>query len=120
MNEETVVGVGAKVPHLSYVGDAIVGAEANIGAGTITCNYDGFQKSRTVIGEGAFIGSNSSLVAPVTIGAGAIIGAASAITSDVPGDALSVSRGRQRDIAGWADRFRKAKKTEQIDPEKKD
>ena len=88
---------GAKVNHLTYIGDATVGAKANIGAGTITCNYDGFFKSHTEIGAGAFIGSNSSLVAPITIGDGAIIGAGSVVTRDVPAASLAVSRGRQSD-----------------------
>ena len=100
------VGDGAKVNHLSYVGDAEVGAKANIGAGTITCNYDGFGKYRTVIGAGAFIGSNTALVAPVTIGDGAVIGAGSVITEDVEPDALAVERSEQKGIAGWARRFR--------------
>jgi bifunctional UDP-N-acetylglucosamine pyrophosphorylase/glucosamine-1-phosphate N-acetyltransferase len=100
------VGTGAKVNHLSYVGDTEVGAEANIGAGTITCNYDGFGKHRTVIGKGAFIGSNTSLVAPVTIGDGAIVGAGSVITTDVEADSLAVERSDQKGIAGWARRFR--------------
>ncbi|HKX92521.1 MAG TPA: bifunctional UDP-N-acetylglucosamine diphosphorylase/glucosamine-1-phosphate N-acetyltransferase GlmU [Sphingomicrobium sp.] len=100
------VGDGAKVNHLSYVGDAEVGAGANIGAGTITCNYDGFGKYRTVIGAGAFIGSNTALVAPVTIGPGAIVGAGSVITEDVEADSLAVERTEQKGIAGWARRFR--------------
>jgi bifunctional UDP-N-acetylglucosamine pyrophosphorylase/glucosamine-1-phosphate N-acetyltransferase len=100
------VGEGAKVNHLSYVGDSEVGARSNIGAGTITCNYDGFGKYRTVIGEGAFIGSNTALVAPVTVGAGAIIGAGSVITRDVEADSLAVERSEQRGITGWAKRFR--------------
>jgi bifunctional UDP-N-acetylglucosamine pyrophosphorylase/glucosamine-1-phosphate N-acetyltransferase len=100
------VGDGAKVNHLSYVGDAEVGARANIGAGTITCNYDGFGKYRTVIGAGAFIGSNTALVAPVTVGAGAVIGAGSVITKDVEPDSLAVERTEQKGIAGWARRFR--------------
>jgi bifunctional UDP-N-acetylglucosamine pyrophosphorylase/glucosamine-1-phosphate N-acetyltransferase len=100
------VGEGAKVNHLSYVGDTEVGARSNIGAGTITCNYDGFGKYRTVIGEGAFIGSNTALVAPVTIGAGAIVGAGSVITRDVEPDSLAVERNAQKGIAGWAKRFR--------------
>jgi bifunctional UDP-N-acetylglucosamine pyrophosphorylase / glucosamine-1-phosphate N-acetyltransferase len=104
--KKAAVGEGAKVNHLSYVGDAEVGARSNIGAGTITCNYDGFGKYRTVIGEGAFIGSNSALVAPVTIGAGAIVGAGSVITRDVEPDSLAVERNEQRGIAGWARRFR--------------
>ena len=104
--KKAAVGEGAKVNHLSYVGDAEVGAGANIGAGTITCNYDGYGKYRTVIGDGAFIGSNSALVAPLTIGAGAVIGAGSVITEDVEADALAVERNEQRGIAGWAKRFR--------------
>jgi bifunctional UDP-N-acetylglucosamine pyrophosphorylase/glucosamine-1-phosphate N-acetyltransferase len=100
------IGEGAKVNHLSYVGDASVGARANIGAGTITCNYDGFGKYRTVIGEGAFIGSNTALVAPVSIGEGAIVGAGSVITRDVDADSLAVERNEQKGIAGWARRFR--------------
>jgi len=89
------LGPGAKAGHLAYLGDAEVGAGANIGAGAITCNYDGTHKHRTVIGEGAFIGSNSALVAPVAIGAGALVGAGSVITSDVPDNALALGRGRQ-------------------------
>jgi len=100
------VAAGAKVNHLSYVGDASVGAGANIGAGTITCNYDGFGKHRTVIGAGAFIGSNTALVAPVTVGEGAIVGAGSVITRDVEADSLAVERSEQKGIAGWARRFR--------------
>jgi bifunctional UDP-N-acetylglucosamine pyrophosphorylase/glucosamine-1-phosphate N-acetyltransferase len=100
------VGEGAKVNHLSYVGDAEVGAGANIGAGTITCNYDGFGKYKTVIGTGAFIGSNTALVAPVTIGDGAVVGAGSVITENVEADALAVERSEQKGIAGWAKRFR--------------
>jgi bifunctional UDP-N-acetylglucosamine pyrophosphorylase / glucosamine-1-phosphate N-acetyltransferase len=100
------VGTGAKVNHLSYVGDAQIGEAANIGAGTITCNYDGFGKYRTVIGAGAFIGSNTALVAPVTVGDGAIVGAGSVITRDVEPDSLAVERSEQKGIAGWARRFR--------------
>ena len=100
------LGKGAKANHLTYLGDAEVGEGANIGAGTITCNYDGFLKYRTAIGAGAFIGSNSALVAPVSIGAGAIVGAGSVITHDVDADALAVARGTQRGLAGWARRFR--------------
>ena len=100
------VGEGAKVNHLSYVGDASIGARANIGAGTITCNYDGFGKYNTMIGEGAFIGSNTALVAPVTVGKGAIVGAGSVITRDVEPDSLAVERNEQKGIAGWARRFR--------------
>jgi bifunctional UDP-N-acetylglucosamine pyrophosphorylase/glucosamine-1-phosphate N-acetyltransferase len=100
------LGAGAKANHLSYIGDADVGAKANIGAGTITCNYDGFGKYRTEIGNGAFIGSNSALVAPVSVGAGAIVGAGSVITKDVAADELAVARGVQKGLAGWAARFR--------------
>ncbi|MEO6224762.1 MAG: bifunctional UDP-N-acetylglucosamine diphosphorylase/glucosamine-1-phosphate N-acetyltransferase GlmU [Sphingomicrobium sp.] len=104
--KNATVGKGAKVNHLSYVGDADIGASANIGAGTITCNYDGFGKHRTVIGAGAFIGSNTALVAPVSVGKGAIVGAGSVITSDVEADSLALERSDQRGISGWAKRFR--------------
>ena len=102
------LGAGAKASHLTYLGDADIGADANIGAGTITCNYDGFFKYRTVIGAGAFIGSNSALVAPVSIGAGAIVGAGSVVTRDVEADALVTARGAQTAKPGWAARFRAA------------
>ncbi|MCE5233293.1 MAG: bifunctional UDP-N-acetylglucosamine diphosphorylase/glucosamine-1-phosphate N-acetyltransferase GlmU [Mizugakiibacter sp.] len=95
------IGEGSKANHLSYLGDAEIGAEVNIGAGTITCNYDGANKHRTVIGDGAFIGSNSALVAPVTIGAGATIGAGSVIGKDAPPGELTVARARQATIPGW-------------------
>jgi bifunctional UDP-N-acetylglucosamine pyrophosphorylase/glucosamine-1-phosphate N-acetyltransferase len=104
--KKAVLGPGAKANHLTYLGDAEVGAGANIGAGTITCNYDGYFKYRTEIGEGAFIGSNSALVAPVRIGAGAIVGAGSVITRDVEADALAVARGQQEAKPGRAKRFR--------------
>jgi bifunctional UDP-N-acetylglucosamine pyrophosphorylase / glucosamine-1-phosphate N-acetyltransferase len=100
---------GAKANHLSYVGDAKIGARSNIGAGTITCNYDGFGKYRTELGERVFIGSNTALVAPVTIGDGAIIGAGSTIDHDVPPDSLSIGRARQTDLPGGAVRFRTKK-----------
>jgi bifunctional UDP-N-acetylglucosamine pyrophosphorylase/glucosamine-1-phosphate N-acetyltransferase len=100
---------GAKVNHLSYIGDAHVGANANIGAGTITCNYDGFSKHKTTIGAGAFIGTNSSLVAPVKIGNGAYIGSGSVITKDVPDDALAVERNQQTNREGGAKRYREMK-----------
>lgn len=102
------VGAGAKVSHLSYIGDADIGANANVGAGTITCNYDGFFKYRTSIGEGAFVGSNSSLVAPVSIGAGAYVGSGSVVTEDVSPDALALARGRQVEKSGWAEAFRRS------------
>ncbi|MBZ6075085.1 bifunctional UDP-N-acetylglucosamine diphosphorylase/glucosamine-1-phosphate N-acetyltransferase GlmU [Microvirga puerhi] len=104
--KNTQLGAGAKVSHLTYLGDASVGAEVNIGAGAITCNYDGFNKHRTEIGDGAFIGSNSSLVAPVRIGAGAFVGSGSVITEDIPEDALALARGRQVTKEEWARNFR--------------
>jgi bifunctional UDP-N-acetylglucosamine pyrophosphorylase / glucosamine-1-phosphate N-acetyltransferase len=110
--KNAVVESGAKVNHLTYIGDARVGAKANIGAGTITCNYDGFGKYHTDIGAGAFIGSNSSLVAPVSIGDGAIVGAGSVVTSAVEADALVVSRAQQKAYLGWAKRFRERKQAE--------
>lgn len=106
--KKAVLGQGAKANHLSYIGDAEIGVGANIGAGTITCNYDGYFKYRTVIGEGAFIGSNSALVAPVTIGAGAIVAAGSVVTADVDADALALVRPAQTAKPGWAKRFREA------------
>jgi bifunctional UDP-N-acetylglucosamine pyrophosphorylase/glucosamine-1-phosphate N-acetyltransferase len=104
--KKATIEPGAKVNHLTYIGDARVGAKANIGAGTITCNYDGFGKYHTDIGAGAFIGSNSSLVAPVTIGDGAIVGAGSTIAKDVPADALAVTRADHMARPGWAAKFR--------------
>ncbi|MFK4871274.1 bifunctional UDP-N-acetylglucosamine diphosphorylase/glucosamine-1-phosphate N-acetyltransferase GlmU [Novosphingobium sp. ZW T3_23] len=104
------LGEGAKANHLTYVGDAIVGAKANLGAGTITCNYDGYFKHRTVIGERAFIGSNSALVAPVKIGADAIVAAGSTVTRDVADGELRLVRGEQLVKPGWADRFHDAMK----------
>jgi len=106
--KQSAIEEGAKVSHLSYIGDARVGAKANIGAGTIVCNYDGFIKHKTDIGAGAFIGSNSALVAPVTIGEGAYVGSGSVITRPVEADALAVARGRQETRAGWAKAFRDA------------
>ena len=103
------VGKGAKANHLSYLGDGTVGAKANIGAGTIFCNYDGFDKHETHIGAGAFIGSDTALVAPVTVGEGAFTGSGSVITQDVPPDALALARGRQVEKPGWAADFRAAK-----------
>jgi bifunctional UDP-N-acetylglucosamine pyrophosphorylase/glucosamine-1-phosphate N-acetyltransferase len=105
--KKAVFGEGAKASHLSYIGDAEVGANVNIGAGTITCNYDGVRKHKTVIEDGAFIGSDSQLVAPVRIGKGAYVGAGSTITKDVPPEALALSRTPQKTIAGWADRKKK-------------
>ena len=103
--KKATLGEGAKASHLTYLGDAEVGAGANIGAGTITCNYDGYFKYKTVIGERAFIGSNSALIAPVTIGADAIVGAGSAVSRDVGAGDLRMARGEQIVKPGWADRF---------------
>jgi bifunctional UDP-N-acetylglucosamine pyrophosphorylase/glucosamine-1-phosphate N-acetyltransferase len=100
------LGKGAKASHLTYLGDADVGEASNIGAGVITCNYDGVNKHRTQIGKRAFVGSDSTLVAPVSVGEGAFIGAGSCITKDVPAGALAVSRIRQTNIEGWAEERR--------------
>ena len=107
--KKVTVGKGAKANHLTYLGDGVVGAGANIGAGTIFCNYDGFDKWETHVGEGAFIGSNTALVAPVKVGAGAYTGSGSVITKDVAADALAVERGQQAERPGWAARFRARK-----------
>lgn len=104
--KNSAMGDGAKANHLSYVGDGAIGAKANIGAGTIFCNYDGFFKHKTEIGDGAFVGSNSALVAPVKIGAGAYVGSGSVITKDVAADALALSRSTQDERPGWALKFR--------------
>ena len=106
--KNSTVGEGSKVPHLSYIGDASIGRDVNIGAGTITCNYDGVDKHRTVIGDGAFVGSDTMLVAPVTIGAGAVTGASSAITKDVAPGALGIERSDMRVVEGWVARKRGA------------
>lgn len=105
------IGKGAKANHLAYIGDGDVGANANIGAGTIFCNYDGFFKNKTIVGEGAFIGSNCALVAPVTVGEGAMTGSGSVITRDVPDGALGLGRTEQTTKDGWATRFRTAMQT---------
>jgi bifunctional UDP-N-acetylglucosamine pyrophosphorylase/glucosamine-1-phosphate N-acetyltransferase len=104
--KNVTLGEGAKANHLSYLGDGTVGAGSNIGAGTIFCNYDGFNKHRTEIGAGAFIGSNSSLVAPVKIGDGAYVGSGSVITKDVAAGALALERSKQEERPGWAAKFR--------------
>jgi len=104
--KNSTLGEGAKANHLTYLGDGDIGAKSNIGAGTILCNYDGFFKHRTEIGEGAFVGSNSSLVAPVRIGAGAYIGSGSVISKDVAADALALERSKQDERPGWALKFR--------------
>ncbi len=106
--KKSTIGKGSKINHLSYIGDAEVGAGVNVGAGTITCNYDGFNKHKTVIGDGAFVGTNSSLVAPVTIGKGAFLGSGGVITEDVPENALALGRAKQTNKPGWAARFRAA------------
>jgi bifunctional UDP-N-acetylglucosamine pyrophosphorylase/glucosamine-1-phosphate N-acetyltransferase len=105
--KKAIFGSGAKASHLSYIGDAEVGADVNIGAGTITCNYDGVNKNKTVIEDGAFIGSDTQLVAPVRIGKGAYVGAGSTITKDVPAESLALSRTPQKVIEGWAKRKKK-------------
>ena len=102
--KNSLVGQGSKVPHLSYIGDTDIGSGVNIGSGTITVNYDGKKKHRTHIGDDAFIGCNTNLVAPVSVGAGAYIAAGSTITKDVPDGALGVGRARQSNIAGWAEK----------------
>ncbi len=107
----TRLGAGSKASHLTYLGDAVIGDNVNIGAGTITCNYDGEAKERTIIEDGAFIGSNVALVAPVSVGAGAYVGAGSTITRDVPAGALAVGRGRQVTKDGWVAN-RRGKKSE--------
>lgn len=100
------VGTGSKLPHLSYIGDSDIGSSVNIGCGCITVNYDGKKKHRTIIEDNAFVGCNSNMVAPVTIGAGAYIGAGSTITKDVPGDDLGIARAKQKNIEGWAAKYR--------------
>ena len=107
--KKAVFGEGAKASHLSYIGDAEIGADVNIGAGTITCNYDGVTKHQTVIEDGAFIGSDTQLIAPVTVGAGAYVGTGTTIREDVPPGALAVSAGKQRNIEGWADKRKKTR-----------
>ncbi|HNV01808.1 MAG TPA: DapH/DapD/GlmU-related protein [Vicinamibacterales bacterium] len=105
--KKTVLGEGSKASHLTYLGDAAIGANVNIGAGTITCNYDGARKHPTTIGDGAFVGSGSQLVAPVAVGESAYVAAGSTITEDVPPGALGIARGRQRNVEGWAARRRR-------------
>ena len=110
--KNSTVGEGSKVPHLSYIGDAEIGSNVNVGAGTITCNYDGKSKYGTIIEDGAFIGSDTMLIAPVRIGPGAITGAASAIAHDVPEGALGIERSEQRNIDGWAERKQREREEE--------
>jgi len=111
--KQTTLGPGSKAGHLAYLGDAEIGADVNVGAGTITCNYDGVNKHRTLIGDGAFIGSNTAIVAPVRIGRGAYVGAGSTITKDVPDHSLGIARGRQVVHEGWAKRARAARRGDQ-------
>ena len=106
--KNTVLGDGSKANHLSYLGDATIGAGANIGAGTITCNYDGAHKHQTIVEDGAFIGSDTQLIAPVSVGAGAYVAAGSSITEDVPAGALGIARAKQTNVEGWV----KAKQNE--------
>jgi bifunctional UDP-N-acetylglucosamine pyrophosphorylase/glucosamine-1-phosphate N-acetyltransferase len=108
--KKTVLGAGSKSMHLAYLGDATIGSKVNIGAGTITCNYDGKTKNQTIIEDGAFIGSDSQLVAPVTIGKGAYVGSGSTIRENVPGGSLAVSAGKQRNIDGWVEHRQKQNK----------
>jgi bifunctional UDP-N-acetylglucosamine pyrophosphorylase/glucosamine-1-phosphate N-acetyltransferase len=117
--KKSVVGEGSKVPHLSYLGDTKIGRQANIGAGTITCNYDGFQKHPTTIGNRVFIGSDVALVAPVKIGDGAYVGAGSTITENVPADALGIARGRQVTKPGWASKKRREREVREPAGKKK-
>lgn len=108
--KNTTLNDGAKASHLTYLGDCVVGKDSNIGAGTITCNYDGYKKATTTIGEGVFIGSNSALVAPITVGNGALVAAGSVITRDVPADALALGRAKQENKEQWAKRRREGMK----------
>jgi bifunctional UDP-N-acetylglucosamine pyrophosphorylase/glucosamine-1-phosphate N-acetyltransferase len=105
--KKTTLGEGSKANHLAYLGDATIGAGVNVGAGTITCNYDGAHKHQTIIEDGAFIGSDSQLVAPVTVGAGAYVGSGTTVTEDVPPGALAISRVHQRNIEGWVEKKRR-------------
>jgi len=105
--KKSVIGKGSKVPHLSYIGDTTMGEGVNIGAGTITCNYDGRKKSPTIIEDRSFIGSDTMLVAPVTVGADTVVGAGSVITKNVPSGALAIERTEQKNIEGWTQKHRK-------------
>ena len=111
--KKTSMGPGSKANHLAYLGDAVIGRDVNVGAGTITCNYDGIAKHQTVIEDGAFIGSDTQLVAPVTIGKGAYVAAGSSIVEDVPPGALALARGRQTNKEGWADRKKASRRTQE-------
>jgi len=116
--KKSFIGKGSKINHLSYIGDAEIGEGVNVGAGTITCNYDGYSKHKTIIGDGAFIGTNSSLVAPLSIGAGAYLGSGAVITKNVPDDALALSRTKQVNKEGWAKRYRAAQEKRKAKREK--
>jgi bifunctional UDP-N-acetylglucosamine pyrophosphorylase/glucosamine-1-phosphate N-acetyltransferase len=109
--KKTVLGAGSKSSHLAYLGDATIGERVNIGAGVITCNYDGVKKNQTIIEDGAFVGSDSQLIAPVTVGAGAYVGSGSTIREDIPPGALAVSAGKQRNIEGWVEQKNKKVRT---------
>jgi bifunctional UDP-N-acetylglucosamine pyrophosphorylase/glucosamine-1-phosphate N-acetyltransferase len=115
--KKTVFGEGSKASHLSYLGDSTIGAGVNVGAGTITCNYDGAKKHQTIIEDGAFIGSDTQLIAPVRIGAGAYVAAGSSITDDVPPGALGVARGRQTNIPDWAKKKKQKREAGRQEPE---
>ena len=117
--KEALIGQNAKINHLAYIGDARIGPRTNVGAGVITCNYDGFSKDRTDVGAGAFIGSNTALVAPIKIGDGAIVGAGSVITSDVGAHALAIARGRQQNFEDRAKSFRSRRQKEKDAKSKK-
>jgi len=110
--KKTVLGAGSKAMHLAYLGDAIIGEHVNVGAGTITCNYDGVNKNTTTIEDGAFVGSDTQLIAPVTVGKGAYVGSGTTIREDVPAGALAVSAGKQRNIEGWVEKRVKSQKSE--------
>ena len=109
--KKTVLAAGSKAGHLAYLGDATIGENVNIGAGTITCNYDGEHKNQTVIEDGAFIGSDSQLIAPVRIGSGAYVGTGTTVREDVPAGALAVSAGKQRNFEGWVEKRRNKTRT---------
>jgi len=109
--KNSTIGDGTKASHLTYIGDSTIGRETNIGAGTITCNYDGFLKYRTTIGDRVQIGSDTQLVAPVTVGDDAYVGAGSTVTEDVPAGALALSRAQQKNLPGWVERFRARRRT---------
>jgi len=110
--KKSIIGRGSKANHLAYIGDSTVGENVNIGAGTITCNYDGFEKHQTIIGDGVFVGSNVELVAPVKVGKNASIGAGATITKDVPEGALAISRVKQKNIRGWEKKVRHRREKE--------